>query len=134
MIISNVIACLILTCHMVQGAKSEAVEETAVEAQWTVSDGNSSQPCILFTGNLSVIFVHEGEDVETMSEDVRRLHWRINVPESAHARGHCADQQAELSLHWSKDGDKNLINLVISKKERLADLSGVFARLHHRTK
>ena len=123
-----------LTYNMVQGALSEAVEDTALEAQWTISDGNFSQPCILFTGNLSVIFVHEGEDVETMSEDVRRLHWRINVPQGAHARGHCADQQAELSLHWSEGGEKNLVNLVISKKERLADFSGVFARLHHRTK
>ena len=72
-----------------------------------------------------------------MSEDLRRLHWRLAVPSSASSRGECGDTglQAEVSLHWSEaGGESNLLNLVVTRNNRLADLTGVFARLHLHSK
>ena len=135
----KVILCMLLiyTASGSESAASPSSSSSSVSAEWSVGreDVNSTEPCLLVSANLSVIFVHEDEDVETMSEDVRRLHWRLSVPSQAGAGGHCSDDQAELSLHWSSErGDKNLINLVITRNQRLADLSGVFARLHLRNK
>ena len=72
-----------------------------------------------------------------MTEDMRRLHFKKEVPRRAEANGHCEDQQTEINLRWrDKDGEgkypqHNLLNLVVTKKGRLASLTGVFVRLHH---
>jgi len=134
----TLIVCWFMGDHLVTSNDSPASAQvsTPVSAQWSVTGtSNSSNPCLLLSANMSVIFVHEGEDAETMSEDVRRLHWRTSVPGEARARGHCSDQQAEVSLRWRGEWEhKNLINLVFSSNQRLADLSGVFARIHVHSK
>jgi len=114
---------------------------SSVAALWSVRPALAadvtSPPCLLMAANLSVVFVHPGEDVRQMSEDLRRLHWRLAVPSSASSRGECGDTglQAEVSLHWSEaGGESNLLNLVVTRNNRLADLTGVFARLHLHSK
>ena len=86
------------------------------------------------SGNLSVIFVHRGEDARTMSEDLRRLHWTKKVPNEARVTGECGDLTSEVSFEWSEARDtgetnQNLINLVITRNNRISGLTGVFARL-----
>ena len=105
-----------------------------VSARWSVSSpgirDNSSHHCLLLSANLSIILVHPGEDVRNMTEDVRRLHWKIEVPNEAEARGVCGDMEAEISLHWEDGEEENVVNLVVAKNGRLADLTGVFARFY----
>ena len=109
-------------------------------AHWSVvsdqvSGGASvSFPCLLLSANISVVFVHPGEHLKNMTEDVRRLHYKKTVPHTARSSGVCGDTQTEVSLSWSDHDDVNLINLVISRNNRLAHLTGVFARIYHQTK
>jgi len=96
------------------------------QAEWSVGPD-----CSIISANFTFIFVHRNENPEFMSEDMRRLHYRVEVPSEAEADGHCGDQQNEITLHWKdSSGDRNLLNLVVTKKGRLAGLTGVFARLH----
>jgi len=98
-----------------------------LQAEWSVGPD-----CSIISANFSFIFVHRNENPEFMSEDMRRLHYRVEVPSEAEADGHCGDQQTEITLSWKdSSGDRSLLNLVITKKGRLAGLTGVFARLHH---
>ena len=48
----------------------------------------------------------------------------MEVPRIAEANGHCEDQQTEINLRWrDQDGEgKYLLNLVVTKKDRLASL------------
>ena len=114
--------------------------EEGEAALWSVmtsddTEAGVNEHCLLVSGNLSVIFVHRGEDARTMSEDLRRLHWTKKVPNDATVTGECGDLSSEVSLEWSEvredTGEKNhnLINLVITKNNRISDLTGVFARL-----
>ena len=112
-------------------------------ALWSVrtnagEEDGGAEHCLLVSGNLSVIFVHRGEDVRTMSEDLRRLHWTKMVPNEAQVSGECGDLSSEVSFHWSetRDGEtnRNLLNLVITRNNRIADLTGVFARLYLHSK
>lgn len=109
-------------------------------ALWSVetSDGPESlvtSHCLLVSGNLSVIFVHRDEDARTMSEDLRRLHWTKKVPNEARVTGECGDLASEVSFEWSEAREEsgeenfNLINLVITRNNRISALTGVFARL-----
>ena len=86
--------------------------------------------CLILSGNFSVIFVSESP--ELMQEDMKRLHWRVDLPQEAEAHGTCQDQQTEVSLRWrgGEGEDRNLLNIVLSKKGRLVSLTGVFVRLH----
>ena len=99
-------------------------------ALWSVrtnagEEDGGAEHCLLVSGNLSVIFVHRGEDVRTMSEDLRRLHWTKMVPNEAQVSGECGDLSSEVSFHWSetRDGEtnRNLLNLVITRNNRIAD-------------
>jgi len=105
---------------------------TMIPAQWAVQ-ALDQPPCLILSGNFSFIFVHEhqNENPEFMDEEMRRLHFRLEVPNEAEANGHCGDQRTEINLSW-RDPVKNLnlLNLVITKNGRLAGLTGVFARLH----
>jgi len=98
------------------------------------------QPCLLLSGNISIVFVHPGEDLHSMSEDVRRLHWRMTVPDDAASHGVCGEAKTEVSLTWRQEDregwndGKNLINLVVTKNFRLAELTGVFARVYLNSK
>ena len=123
---------------------SETEEDPAGSAAlWSVisdqvsAGASGPHPCLLLSANISVVFVHPGESLKNMSEDVRRLHYKKTVPHTARSSGVCGDTQTEVSLSWSDhddDDDVNLINLVISRNFRLADLTGVFARIHLQTK
>ena len=123
------ISLIISLCIMQTESSSEPVS-----ARWSVSSpgirDNSSHHCLLLSANLSIILVHPGEDVRNMTEDVRRLHWKIEVPNEAEARGVCGDMESEISLHWDDGEEVNVVNLVVAKNGRLADLTGVFARFY----
>ena len=114
--------------------------EAGQAALWSVqtsdeAEAGVSEHCLLVSGNLSVIFVHRGEDARTMSEDLRRLHWTKKVPSEATVSGECGDLSSEVSLEWSEEREDtgetnhNLINLVITRNNRISELTGVFARL-----
>jgi len=103
-----------------------------VSALWSVSsagDNGSDHHCLLLSANLSIILVHPGEDVRNMTEDVRRLHWKMEVPQYADARGVCGDTESQISLHWEdREEEENVVNMVVTRNGRLAELTGVFAR------
>ena len=108
-----------------------------VSAHWSVTsaadnNGNGSHHhCLLLSANLSIILVHPGEDVRNMTEDVRRLHWKIEVPHDADARGVCGDVESQISLYWEEgDEEDNVVNMVVTRNGRLAELTGVFARFY----
>jgi len=116
--------------------------QNSPEATWHVLPSNNidDQPCLLMSGNISIVFVHPGEDLHSMSEDVQRLHWRMKVPDDAASYGVCGDAKTEVSLSWRHEDKerwnegKNLINLVVTKNFRLAELTGVFARVYFNSK
>ena len=58
----------------------------------------------------------------------------MDIPKDAEAHGNCQDQQTEVTLRWrgGEGEDRNLLNIVLSKKGRLVDLTGVFVRLHEK--
>ena len=127
---------------MVKASENAAAPppEAGQAALWSVqtsdeAEAGVSEHCLLVSGNLSVIFVHRGEDARTMSEDLRRLHWTKKVPTEAIVSGECGDLSSEVSLEWSEEREDtgetnhNLINLVITRNNRISGLTGVFARL-----
>ena len=108
----------------------------SVETSDVLESGSEvTEHCLLVSGNLSVIFVHRGEDARTMSEDLRRLHWTKKVPNEARVTGECGDLTSEVSFEWSEaredtgETNQNLINLVITRNNRISGLTGAFARL-----
>jgi len=132
-----ILAKILMVFKSVRGTEViEGSQPSLPTAQWGVQPKAQNGPnlphsghCLLLSGNFSVIFVHKNENPEFMSEDMRRLHFSIEVPQEAEANGHCEEQQSEVYLRWLEDS--NLLNLVVSKNGRLASLTGVFVRLHH---
>ena len=63
------------------------------------------------------------------------MHWTKKVPSEATVSGECGDLSSEVSLEWSEvredtgEANLNLINLVITRNNRISELTGVFARL-----
>jgi len=138
--IVTVIACMCLAVVTASGNAVAPPPEAGQAALWSVqtsdeTEAGVSEHCLLVSGNLSVIFVHRGEDARTMSEDLRRLHWTKKVPSEAIVSGECGDLSSEVSLEWSEvredtgETNLNLINLVITRNNRISELTGVFARL-----
>jgi len=98
-------------------------------SQWSVLTAvNSSDHCLLASGNFSLVLPQMNEDNTSMVK-VNRT-WV--VPENATANGVCGEKSSELNLHWidQDTGKENLLNLVITKVGRLAGLTGIFVRLY----
>jgi len=88
--------------------------------QWAVESSVSSTEqglkyCLLASGNISIVLMNKT--------------W--TVPIDAKSQGECGNDLSELSLRWldPDSGDKNVLNLFISRMGRLAGISSVFARL-----
>jgi len=106
-------------------------QELSETAQWSVETTvgqTQSGHCLLASGNFSLVVLERSED-DSVVDQINRT-WV--VPEVATVKeGQCSEQSSHIVLHWHDEdtGEENLLNLVISRKGRLAGLTGVFARL-----
>jgi len=96
--------------------------------QWSVpSTEGIDDYCLLASGNFSLLFPPLQDNLLGLPGNNTWV-----VPSNASAQGGCGDQASELNLHWHDPvtDEENLLNIVITKMDRLAGISGVFVRLH----
>jgi len=107
-------------------------------SQWSVltQEGQAkSGHCLIISGKFSLVVEVTSENA-TLVEDsasVQPVNRTWVVPESASAKGVCGEDSSEINLHWPDEdtGEENLLNLVISRRGRLAALTGIFTRLNY---
>lgn len=121
---------LLCGCH-----SQDLSQNQLAHSQWSVhtAEGQAnSGHCLLASGNFSLVVLGRNEDNTSMIEEANRT-WV--VPDSASAKGVCGELSSEINLHWPDQdtGEENLLKLVITKKGRLAALTGVSMRLHEDT-
>eukprot|EP00092_Neocalanus_flemingeri_P022118 GFUD01023994.1.p1 GENE.GFUD01023994.1~~GFUD01023994.1.p1 ORF type:complete len:281 (+),score=56.88 GFUD01023994.1:73-915(+) len=108
-------------------------------SQWSVitPDGQAnSGHCLLASGNFSLV-VQQQSEADNPMDDRLLMPVTVNrtwvVPDNASARGVCGEQSSEIDLTWRDQatGEENLLKLVITRKGRLAGLTGVFMWMSH---
>jgi len=120
--------------------KSQKVDQDDLTtSEWSVlsPDGQSkSGHCLIASGKFSLVVEVSTSENTTLVEDregVQLVNRTWVVPESASAKGVCGEDSSEINLHWPDPdtGEENLLNFVVSRRGRLAALTGIFTRLNY---